>query len=89
MDNNSSPPQFAVVFTYSPDGDTAVYLFPDEDTAKEFLRDNYKECLRSAKEECGTLVLGQISEDGWYAKVSALSQDAGEISEMRIGKVYS
>lgn len=81
--------RFAVVFDYAADGETAVYLFSEENAAKQFLQDNYETCLRAAKEERGALVSGEISEDGLYAVVSVLSQDAGDTIEMRIGKIYS
>ena len=55
---------YAVIFTYSFDGDVAVYLFQDELSAKKFLRDSYEEELRIDKEENGLEVYGEISDDG-------------------------
>lgn len=81
--------RFAVVFDYAADGETAVYLFSEENAAKQFLRDNYEEYFRATKEERSARVSGEISENGLYAVVSVLSQDAEETVEMRIGQIYS
>lgn len=80
---------YAVIFTYSFDGDVAVYLFPDESSAKKFLRDNYEEELRIDKEENEYDVYGEISDDGRYAKIVDRFNDHENVTELLIGEVYS
>lgn len=42
---------FAVVFTYSFDCDSSVYLFDTQEEAIKFMTESYKEELRIDKEE--------------------------------------
>lgn len=82
---------YAVIFTYSFDGDVAVYLFATEEEAKKFLRDSYQEELRIDQEENGWSSVGEISEDGWYAKIQVEFDDADHplnLTEFRIGTVH-
>lgn len=82
---------YAVIFTYSFDSDTAVYLFETEDEAKKFLKDYYTEELRIDTEENGWSSEGTISDDGWYAKIENYCGDEGsepDITEFRIGNIY-
>ena len=82
---------YAVIFTYSFDGDVAVYLFATEGEAKKFLRESYLEELRIDTEENGWNSVGEISEDGWYAKIQVDSDDGDspvDLTEFRIGNIY-
>lgn len=79
---------YAVIFTYSFDGDVAVYLFPDELSAKKFLRDAYEEELRIDKEENKFEVYDEISDDGRYAKIVDQFNDHEDVTEFLIGEVY-
>lgn len=82
---------YAVIFTYSFDGDVAVYLFATEDEAQKFLRESYQEELRIYQEENGWNSVGEISEDGWYARIHVEFDDADhplDLTEFRIGTVY-
>lgn len=82
---------YAVIFTYSFDIDAAVYLFRTEEEAKKFLRESYLEELRIDQEENGWNSVGEISEDGWYAKIQVEFDDADhplDLIEFRIGTVH-
>ncbi len=82
---------YAVIFTYSFDGETAVYLFATEDEAKRFLLESYLEELRIDTEENEWNSVGEISEDGWYAKIQVQFDDGDhplDITEFRIGTIY-
>lgn len=79
---------YAVIFTYSFDGEVAVYLFPNETSAEEFLRSSYEEELRIDKEENGWDAHGEISDDGWYAKITTVFDDHDDVTEFRIGNIY-
>ena len=80
---------YAVVFTYSFDDDVAVYLFEDETSAKSFLMSSYMEELRIDKEENGWNSVGVLSDDGWYAKITTLFFNHEDITEFRIGRIYT
>lgn len=79
---------YAVIFTYSFDGETSVYLFADEKSAKKFLCDSYNEELRIDSKENGCDVAGEISADGWYAKITTVFQGEEDRTEIRIGTIY-
>lgn len=79
---------FAVVFTYSFDKETPVYLFNTKDEAKKFLNESYKEELRIDSEENGWMVDGNIDEDLEYAKIVDYFPDHDDITEFRLGQVY-
>ena len=79
---------YAVIFTYSFDGDVAVYLFDDEESAVRMLRENFEEERRIDVEENGWDVDAIITDDGWYAKIIDHFCDRDDITEMRIGRVY-
>lgn len=81
---------YAVIFSYSFDGDVAVYLFETEEEAVAFLRSSYEEELRMDIEESGWISSGEISDDGWYAKIETASMGCMgvDITEFRIGNVY-
>lgn len=81
---------YAVIYTYSFDDDVAVYLFETEEEAVAFLKSSYEEELRIDIEENGWVSSGEISDDGWYARIETSSlrcQDV-DVTEFRIGNVY-
>ena len=79
---------FAVIFTYSFDSETSVYLFRDEDDAKKFLKDCFAEEIRIDTEENGWTIESYIGDDGRYAKLSVYLDDGEvDITEMRIGNI--
>ena len=81
---------FAVVFTYSFDSDSSVYLFETEEEAKTFLRQTYEEELRIDAEN-GRDSEGFINEDGLYANITNSFDDGDdftEVTEIRVAKVY-
>lgn len=80
---------YAVIFTYSFDGETAVYLFPDEESAKQFLKDSFEEELRIDTEENEWGSAGYIDADGWYAQIRTHFEDHVDKTEMRIGCIYN
>lgn len=81
---------YAVIYTYSFDDDVAVYLFETEEEAMVFLRSSYEEELRIDTEENGWVSSGEISDDGWYARIetSSLRCPNVDVTEFRIGNVY-
>lgn len=81
---------YAVIFSYSFDGDVAVYLFETEEEAVAFLRSSYEEELRMDIEESDWISSGEISDDGWYAKIETASMGCmgTDVTEFRIGNVY-
>lgn len=79
---------YAVVFTYSFDDEMVVYTFCSEEEAKAFLKSNYEEELRIDREENGWDSNGEISEDGWYAKITTAFPDCDDVTEIRIGSIY-
>lgn len=78
--------QHAVIFSYSFDDDVAVYLFDDEEKAKDFLRSNYQEEIRIERDENGFDVDDMIDADCGYAEITYRN---GGKTFMKIGKVYS
>lgn len=79
---------YAVIFTYSFDPEVPVYLFSDETLAKEFLKGSYEEELRIDRDEDGWDARGEISGDGWYAKITNKFPDRDDVTEFRIGSVH-
>lgn len=82
---------YAVVFIYSFDPNTVVYLFQTEKEAVAFLRDNYETELKisSASDMCN--VEGVISSDGWFAKITEIFDDGDElldVTEMRVAPIF-
>lgn len=80
---------YAVVFTYSFDDDVAVYLFENELSAKDFLMSSYAEELRIDVEENKWDSAGVLSDDCWYAKITTSFHDHEDVTEIRIGCVYT
>ena len=79
---------YAVIFTYSFDDDVTVYLFETEEKAKEFLSSSYKEELRIDQEENGWDTIGEISDGGWFARITTVFEGHEDVTEMRIGNIY-
>lgn len=86
MEENKS---YAVVFTYSFDSDTAVYLFDTEKDALIFLRESFMEELRIDREENGWDTESYIDEDAGYAEIINHFYDRDDKTEFRLGRVYS
>lgn len=80
---------YAVIFTYSFDDDVAVYLFEDEESAKNFLKSSYLEELRIDTEENGWDSIGALSDDGLYATITTSFFDHEDTTKLRIGRVYT
>lgn len=80
---------YAVIFTYSFDDDTAVYLFDSEKEAVDFLRGSVMEEFRIDTEENGWDSSCNISDDGYYGEIKTNFFDRIDITEARIGHVYS
>ena len=81
-------PNYAVVFTYSFDLDSAVYLFHDFESAVSFLRNSYEEEVRIDKEENEWETISEITNDGRYAKITNIFCDHRDITEMHLASIY-
>ena len=79
---------YAVVFTYSFDTDSAVYLFDTEDAAIDYMLESYEEELRIDKEENGWDSEGYVTEDDMYARIVTHFPDRDDITEFHIANVY-
>ena len=79
---------FAVVFTYSFDCDSSVYLFDTQDEAIKFMTESYEEELRIDKEENGWNSEGYVTEDDMYAMIVNHFPDRDDITEFHIANVY-
>lgn len=82
---------YAVVFIYSFDPSTVVYLFRTEKEAVAFLRDNYETELKisSASDMCN--IECEISSDGWFARITEIFDDGDEpldVTEMRVAPIF-
>ncbi len=78
---------YAVVITYSFDEEMPVYIFPDEASAKAFLKKNFEEECRIDREENEWVTTAEVCNDGWYAKIENHFSDHNDITEFRIGVV--
>lgn len=78
---------YAVIFSYSFDGDVAVYLFETYEKACEFMKDNY-ECQLREYEEMGWIANGDINEDEGWATIYNIVNDRMDVTRMEIGYVY-
>lgn len=78
----------AVVFSYSFDAETSVYLFDTEEAAKHFLRESFEEEIRIDREENGWEVDAEISEDGMSAYIDCIFEDHSDHTDMRIANIY-
>lgn len=79
---------YAVVFSYSFDAETVVYLFETENEAKEFLIDNYIEELKSDILDNAYKTEGTLSDSGWEAKITNHFDTHTNITEIKIANVY-
>lgn len=79
---------YAVVFSYSFDAETVVYLFETENEAKEFLIDNYIEELKSDIFDNAYKTEGTLSDSGWEAKIINHFDTHTNITEIKIANVY-
>lgn len=61
---------YAVIFTYNFDEDSSVYLFEDEELAKEFLYESFCEERRIETEENEWDVDSLVAADRTYALIS-------------------
>lgn len=77
---------YAVIFTYSFDDETSVYLFETESEAVKFLRDTYEEELRIDIEENEWDSIGKISDDGWSGEITT---SFGDTTWFKIGRIYN
>jgi len=80
--------KFAVIITCSFDEEVSVFLFGNEDAAKEFLCEAYKEEVQIDADANGYDVNASISEDGKYASIVCHFSDHDDLTEFRIGTVY-
>ena len=80
---------YAVIFTYNFDEDSSVYLFEDEELAKEFLYESFCEERRIETEENEWDASYEISEDELYGKITTRFADHDDITEYRVANVYS
>lgn len=79
---------FAVVFTYSFDCDSAVYLVNTQDEAIKFMTESYEEELRIDKEENKWDTEGYMAEDKMYAKIVNHFADGNDVTEFHVANVY-
>lgn len=77
---------YAVVFIYS-NNDNAVYLFEKENEAKKCLLETFQQDIQFYQ-EYGYNIKYEISEDGWYGKISIITSNEEEIIEMRVIPIY-
>ena len=80
---------YAVIFNYSFDDETPVYLFSTEEEAINFLIENYQEELRIDLEENEGNSIGEIQSDNRYARITTHFKDRDDITEMRVGNIYA
>lgn len=79
---------YAVVFTYSFDSETPIYLFETEEEAIKFLRDSFKEEVRIDTEENEWICESEIDPDGRYAKITNHFYNGDDITEFHLGQIY-
>lgn len=79
---------FAVLFTYSFDCDSSVYLFDTQEEAIKFMTESYKEELRIDKEENEWNTEEYMAEDKMYAKIVNHFADGDDVTEFHVANVY-
>lgn len=79
---------FAVVFTYSFDTDSAVYLFDTQEEAIDYMMKSLAEELRIDREENGWNSDGYVAEDKMYAEIITHYPSGDSVTEMHIANVY-
>lgn len=83
-----------MVFTYSQDPDSAVYLFDSIEEAKEYLVGEYEfRTAQSTKqdEDAGTGFNAVMTDDHMYARIETVYDDGDEpleCVEIRVANVY-
>ena len=80
---------YAVIFRYTFDPDTAVYLFETEEEAKEFMREAYEEEVRIDTEENGWNVEHAMLDDGSHAYINDRFDDHDDTTFMEVAHVYN
>lgn len=77
--------KYAVIYTYSFDSDSAVYLFDDYDDAADFLEESFERELETEIEECGAdEVEFKYDNDRSYAAVIHHTPDGDDVCEYRL-----
>jgi hypothetical protein len=79
---------YAVVFTYSFDADSAVYLFDTEEKAIDYMMKSFEEELRIDQEENGWDSEGYVTEDKMYAKIITHYPSGDGVTEYHVANVY-
>lgn len=79
---------YALIFTYSFDGEIAVYLYDTLEEAKEALYSSVLEEVRIDREENGLDTDFYIGSDRDYARISNRFWDREDVTVVRIGTVY-
>ena len=79
---------YAVVFTYSFDTDSTVYLFDTEEKAIDYMMKSLEEELRIDREENGWNSDGYVTEDKMYAEIITHYPSGDGVTEMHIANVY-
>lgn len=79
---------YAVVFTYSFDTDSAVYLFDTQEEAIDYMMKSFEEELRIDQEENGWNSEGHVAEDKMYAEIITHYPSGDSVTEMHIANVY-
>lgn len=79
---------WALVFSYSFDTDTAVYLFDTLEEAKKTLWGAVAEEVRILREEDGCEAVSEISKDSLYGRITVRQNGMTVVQEVRIGNVY-
>lgn len=79
---------YAVVFTYSFDTDSAVYLFDTQEEAIDYMMKSFEEELRIDQEENGWNSEGYVAEDKMYAEIITHYPSGDSVTEMHIANVY-
>lgn len=80
---------YAVIFTYSFDGEVVVYLFATYDEALKFLKGSYEEELRIDTEENGWDSHGCFDEEEGVAYIFTCFNDHIDKTTMMIGNIYN
>lgn len=77
--------KYIVATTYSFDTELTVKMFKTEEEAVHYLKESYETELQIDKLENGWDSVGELSENGWYAKITTVFSDHEDVTEFRIG----
>ena len=83
---------YAVMFTYLPENESAVYLFQDLESASAFLQSNIEQLLKVEQEEnIGTVEFRRDASWKWARIIHRLGTcgEQDEEIDARIGIIYS